>query len=438
MVRLIEPHSEADPAAILFQGLVAFGSVAGRSAYFVTDGAQQHLNENLLINGPTASGRKGTGWAQVHRVYREVDPQWSREQQASGISSGEGLIHRVRDAGPGKDDAGVQDKRLLAIEPEFASVLKVIRREGNTASAIMRQAWDSGILRTMTRASPLSATDAHISIIGHITPSELTQLLHQTDAANGLLNRFLLIASRRSKFLPDGGAPAASDVEWMARQVRDMLAIARNTGRMERSAPARELWHDVYGTLVERPGGLLGSATSRAAPHVVRLSCLYALLDGSRTVDRSHLESALAAWDFVERCTRFFLGDALGDPIADAILAALRASTHGLTRTEISKLSANHWTADDIGAALQKLATEGLAVAEKAPTKGRSAERWTTVRGAEKAKDAENGALTSLSYHSSQSAEVITGSGERPHGPSSAKEAGNAEEASRSRSEVAA
>jgi hypothetical protein len=53
-----------------------------------------------------------------------------------------------------KVDAGVTDKRLLVIESEFASTLKVMAREGNTLSATIRQAWDSGDLRILNKNSP--------------------------------------------------------------------------------------------------------------------------------------------------------------------------------------------------------------------------------------------------------------------------------------------
>jgi hypothetical protein len=43
-------------------------------------------------------------------------------------------------------DPGVSDKRLLVYEPEFALVLKQMERQGNTLSAILRQAWESGNL----------------------------------------------------------------------------------------------------------------------------------------------------------------------------------------------------------------------------------------------------------------------------------------------------
>lgn len=37
----------------------------------------------------------------------------------------------------------------------------------------MRQAWDGGTLNHVVKNNPMTATDAHISVIGHITPYEL-------------------------------------------------------------------------------------------------------------------------------------------------------------------------------------------------------------------------------------------------------------------------
>jgi hypothetical protein len=81
-------------------------------------------------------------------------------------------------------DAGIDDKRLSAMEGEFANVLKVMSREGNTLSPVIRSAWDSGNLRSMTKNSEARATDAHISITGHITRDELRRLLTETESVN--------------------------------------------------------------------------------------------------------------------------------------------------------------------------------------------------------------------------------------------------------------
>ena len=78
-------------------------------------------------------------------------------------------------------------------------------REGNTLSAVIRQAWDEGDLRTAVKNSPNSATEAHISIIAHVTRDEVRGELCATDQANGFANRFVWLAVRRSKCLPEGG-----------------------------------------------------------------------------------------------------------------------------------------------------------------------------------------------------------------------------------------
>jgi hypothetical protein len=61
----------------------------------------------------------------------------------SGLASGEGLIHHVRDPlfklqdGAMKEvDRGISDKRLLIEAEEFASVIAVMSKPGNTLSPV--------------------------------------------------------------------------------------------------------------------------------------------------------------------------------------------------------------------------------------------------------------------------------------------------------------
>jgi len=59
-VRTVEPHSEADPVALLVQFLVAFGSAVGRGPHFVAEADHHGVNLNAVFVGETAKGRKGT------------------------------------------------------------------------------------------------------------------------------------------------------------------------------------------------------------------------------------------------------------------------------------------------------------------------------------------------------------------------------------------
>jgi hypothetical protein len=178
IVRLIEPHSEADPAAILFQLLTGFGNAVGAGPFYLADGSRHYANLFGCLVGQSSRSRKGTSWNHAQRALEIADPDWNKHHHNSGLSSGEGLIWKVRDPVIEYDrkkkqyvvtDPGVADKRLQVNEHEFARVLQVMNREGNTLSEIVRCAWDHRNLETMTRNSPAIATDPHISIIGHIT-----------------------------------------------------------------------------------------------------------------------------------------------------------------------------------------------------------------------------------------------------------------------------
>ena len=293
MVTSIEPHTEADPAALLIQVAVAFGVLVGRSPYVQVEGDRHYPNLFAILIGATSKGRKGTSWGRVRSIFERVHG-WPRV--VSGLSSGEGLKWQVRDPRTEmvKDkksgvtteevvDEGVPDKRLLVIEPEFAQILRVVARHGNTLSSTTRTAWDTGTLATLTKNDPVTATDAHIAIIGHITIDELRAELTQTDTANGFANRFLFLCVKRSKCLPFGGADLPESMLGdFAQRLERAASSARRVGRVVMTQPAREIWERVYPQLSEGMLGLFGAATARAEAQVVRLAMLYALLDRRR------------------------------------------------------------------------------------------------------------------------------------------------------------
>src|SRR5262249_51609515 len=340
----------------------------------------------------SAKARKGVSGNRVRSVMRFVDDHWIEDRIKSGLSSGEGLINEVRDEIKKWDakakqlevmDPGILDKRLMIIEAEFGNALAVMERPGNTLSPTIRRAWDGQTLSTITKNSPLKATGAHISIIGHITEDELRAGITRIDAANGFANRFLFCCVRRSQLLPHGGNLDEAEIQRLGERIKTAVEFAKNIGRVVMTQAARREWEAIYPYLSAEQPGLLGAITARAEAQTIRLALIYTLLDYKNEIDVPHLRAALAVWEYCEASAARIFGKALGDPVADEIMLALRqAGSAGMTRTAIRDLFGRHRSGDRIGAALGLLTTKGRARMETGTTGGRPEERWFAIGGA--------------------------------------------------------
>jgi hypothetical protein len=304
------------------------------------------------------------------------------------------LIHRLRDEVTEADDdgtlqildAGVQDKRLLVQEAEFAQALTVMQREANTLSMAVRNLWDDKPLETLTKHTHEKATGTHGTIIGHITRRELLKHLSEEKLGAGLGNRFMFMLVERSKLLPLGGDPDVFQKDEEAR-----LRKAINFGKQEREIQlsaqvedeygytATELWQEVYAALSEGKRGLLGAVTSQAEAYVRRIATVYAVLDLSEEVKVAHLLAALAVWQYCEQSAYLIFRDRTGDRLADDLLEALKdAGEAGVTRSEIYELFGRNQRRNRIGAVLRDLKGQGRAGKrrDRHEGPGRPTERW--------------------------------------------------------------
>jgi hypothetical protein len=377
IVTTIAPHTEADPVAILGQLLVAFGAAVGRRAYFSVEATQHHPNEFLVLVGDSAKARKGSSWDHVRRLLDHADPTLAA-RTLTGLSSGEGLIWAVRDPTP--TDPGVTDHRLLVVEPEFASVLKTASRDISTLSPTLRSAWDGRPLAILTRSAPARATGAHVAVIGHITSIELQHHVTAVELANGLLNRFLMVACRRVRLLPDGGHPDPLAGTGLDRALAIALAAAPDAGQLHFTERARALWHHAYRRLARPQPGIAGQLGARAEAHTIRLALIYTLLDRATAIGPDHLHAALALQDYAARSAAWALEPDTGDPIAEHIHTALLQAPDGLTRTQLRDLLNRNIPVRRVEQALANLAAAGKADHQRILTAGRPAELWTARR----------------------------------------------------------
>jgi hypothetical protein len=385
-VRLVAPHTEADPHLLLVNFLTYCGVLMGRSRYLFVGGGCHYPNLFIAAVGPTATGRKGTAFGPIDRMMHP--------RQLHGLSSGEGLIWAVRDPVPAQGkrkvaDVGVDDKRLLVKVSEFQGAMSVMRREGNPLSAVLRCAHDGIDLETPNKTSAAKATAPHIGMIGNVTKDELLRLITAHDASNGLLNRFLWICSRRSKQLPQGGRlhEVMSNGHWHELEERiNRFCFPGKDERIYLDDEAQEIWgYDdqpggLYRELTKGGDGLLAEATARGHVYVLRMALIYSRLDGSCCIRREHLDAAHAIWRYAYDSAKFVFGDRAGDPVADQIYQALQqAGGAGMTRTDMRDLFGRHQPTERIDVALRTLAATGRVRMQRENTPGRSVEKWYAI-----------------------------------------------------------
>ena len=143
VVRAMAPHTRGRSRSALVQLLAGVGNMFPRGPYWQAGADKHHTNLFVVLVGASSTGRKGSSWNMIADLLRAVDANWREHHIQTGLSSGEGLIWQVRDpvvqreldrkTGNSKEveiDPGIKDKRLLTLEPEFASVLRSASRQG--------------------------------------------------------------------------------------------------------------------------------------------------------------------------------------------------------------------------------------------------------------------------------------------------------------------
>jgi hypothetical protein len=389
IVRVVEPHTEADPAAILFQLLTLIGCYLGNERWVLAESTRHAPSLFTLVIGRSATARKGTSY---NRARQFIPADFIRGNTYGGLSSGEGLINAVRDPTTRKakdkktgieeiveDDPGIVDKRVTFIEEEFARVLRAAGRDDNILNAVIRQAWDGNSLSVLTRKSPLRATRPHIGIIGHITDFELREQLTDRDVVNGFANRFLMCCAKRARLLPLGGNENREALEVLASNLTHALDTTAR-GEIALDPVAQAMWQELYPEIARERVGFLGTLTARAPAQILRLSLIYALVDSGDRIGKAHLEAGLAVWTYAENSARYALHDRTGSRIGDAILAALSdAGSGGLDKTAIHQLFQRNVSAAAINSALELLEAAGLARKQRTQTGGRPREIWIAL-----------------------------------------------------------
>jgi len=124
----------------------------------------------------------------------------------------------------------------------------------------------------------------------------------------------------------------------------------------------------------------LDSITSLGSGITLRLSMIFALLDGTATISKEHIEAAYALWCYARDSARYlFGGQKLSSALSERIFAALKNRyPDGMTKTEIIIFLGRNIRIEILNPLLKELEEFGLVESktEKKPKGGPKAIRY--------------------------------------------------------------
>lgn len=363
-VRSVEELTEADPVGVLGSLLAEVSVLLGRNLSLEVSGVRSAARLFVMLVGPTAEGRKGTAGGLASGILDAAGVVRPEGFLQRGFASGESVVECL---------AKLDDRRVLYRQDEMAGLLVAMNREGSTLSPMIRDLWDGVEISHTTVSSHQSIADAHVAVLGHITPTELMSRLKPVEMANGLANRFLPLAVHRRQLVVWTGSKRIADFYGdAAKKLGVAISAARELTEFELTDAAFDTYKDIYRTAAKKAS----SMSARREPQILRLALIFAALDGKPLVDSVHLEAALAVWQYVEATIAWIYPSQVqcGWPTraADIYRQVKDAGPNGLGLQELMGKFSGHLTAAVRDAAVEFLCSEKLVVKTTVPTKGRN------------------------------------------------------------------
>lgn len=387
--------TEANPYAVAMDTLIMLSGEFGRDVFLSVGNTFHHPRLFALHVGRSGRGRKGDALSLPMRIRNKaralnenLNSDLFGQTHTGGLSSREGLVTLIHDGfSAGKTETpAIDDKRIFVVESEFSNVLHQTKRDGNTLSAALRDAWDGQSIRPLTKSNQIGATDPHIALLGHVTPSELVELMKSRELSNGFANRFLIFWGERNRTIPFPEPTSDDRVTAFAHRFAGIVKFAKgnypaaaNSRQAALTDDAKALYARHYAELCKPlDGGRIDGILERRAPILLRLALCFALTDKTLAIDVQHINAAKAWIDYVTKSVRYIFES--GEKEAEAaevaetaykIYAAIKVRGE-MTKTEISsEVFDRHKTANEIDAALQFLLSESPPEIEIETRKGK-------------------------------------------------------------------
>ena len=376
IVNHLAPTTEASKPALLAVLVTEFGAMIGGHTVANIWGDPQPGNLFTILAGASGAARKSTAARAIRTVLKHVDADFTSRIEP-GLASGEAIIDALRDDNP--DGAG--DRRMLIHEDEFARLLTITARQGNTLLPTLLTAWDSADLSIRSkRDGRIHASSPHIAIVGNIPTAELRKSLH--GFTSGFASRFLYVVVDSPRDLPFPPRLSAREVARMVRPLSDAFMWASEHRELGLAPASRAAYEELYldHRRFQRSDNLQSHALrAREVSHLVRIALIQAVSMRANYIEAQHLEAAAAIVAYGNASIDFLFGvsPALSKQARRALDALQRSPTNELSRSELRAVFTNNLRGGEIDAILTELRLARLISEHRIP--GQSGGRPTQV-----------------------------------------------------------
>ncbi|MFJ1757088.1 DUF3987 domain-containing protein [Kitasatospora sp. NPDC088134] len=263
--------------------------------------ARPALVWSALVGG-TGKG-KGTALRAARHIVSPAIGRFLDANTTSGITSGASLVNYLAEQAEAtqETEAG-RDVRALAVEEEWSEVLRRVRRDPSF-TARLRSAWDGAPIRNTTKEGAQAIEDPALVMHTHITPSDWTKYVGDTEAAGGSYNRIMPFTLRSVPMLDDDSTTLPQVDGW---DLTDAYAWATTRNRVISLADdARQLWHTVrrYARIIsETLPETQAVYVERTAEQTIRVAACLAASEQSETITHARLSAAFSLVRHSVRC----------------------------------------------------------------------------------------------------------------------------------------
>lgn len=299
-VELVSPTTAAPDSYHLACGMAMIGSCIGRRVAFYHTSERLFANFYVLLIGPSGRAYKDTAIKRALALPQLPSPPGGpliafnvafRVQRS--IASSQGLIGELKES-----------SNLLAYISEFAELMENAMRESTrTITTTLIQAFDSPpVLQNTTKNNPLEARNPFLSILSGIQPEVMAELIAGRHQFSGFLNRWLLVVGEGKGAWASPPNLDETAGWFLMREALDAINGYSEGTTLAFDAGAIDIWEQWFARTY-------GLATANASPQedamgirlqtlVKKAAIVYAVLDRSRAIQASHLESAIALVDW--------------------------------------------------------------------------------------------------------------------------------------------